>query len=157
MEATAALPHSGPNEFAASTPPVAAAAAPWATIMSFFSGTSALTGTGTNAVMSPTSAVSQAPTTGTGTGTGEASAALAATPNAPAKGPEAPLAAAESPATTIATSDETMLPGESHKWQDNAGETLFSEPPKKKSKRTYGKLELKLATIWNLTGSGNSP
>ena len=89
MEATAAPPT--PNESAASTPPVAAAAAaPRATILSFFSGTSALTGTGTNVVTSPTSAASQPPTTGTGTGTGEASAALPTTPNALAKGPVRP-------------------------------------------------------------------
>ena len=37
-----------------------------------------------------------------------------------------------------------MFPGESHEWLDNDGEGLFTEPPKKKSKkRTYGKLELK--------------
>ena len=52
MEATASPPHSGPNESAASTPPVAAATAPRATIMSFFSGISALTGTN-NAVTTP--------------------------------------------------------------------------------------------------------
>ena len=129
MEATSAPPHSGPNESAASTPPEAAAAAPRATIMSFFSGTSALTGTGSTT--SPTAAVSQAPTTGTDTG--EAPAALAATPNAPTKGPD----------TTVVTSSETMLLGESHEWQDDDGEALFSEPPKKKGKRTYGKQELK--------------
>ena len=86
--------------------------------------------------------MSHAPITGTGTGTDEAPAALAATLNAPAKGPEPPSAAAESPAITIATSGETMLPGEIHEWQDNDGEALFSEPPKKKGKSTYGKLEL---------------
>ena len=48
MEAPASPPHSGPNESAASTSPVAAAAAPRSTMMSFFSGTSAITGTGTN-------------------------------------------------------------------------------------------------------------
>ena len=152
MKATAAPPYSGLNASATSTPPVAAAAAPRATIMTFFSGTRALTGTGTNVITSPTPAVSQAPATGTGTGTGEAPAALAATPNAPAKGPEASSAAAESPATTIATSGETMLPGERHECQDNVGEDLFSEPPNKKGKRTYGKLELKLANIGNSAG-----
>ena len=52
MKATPAPPHSGPNESAASIPPVSsAAAAPGATIVSFFSGTSALNkGTGTNAI-----------------------------------------------------------------------------------------------------------
>ena len=70
--------------------------------------------------------VSRGPTTGTGTGTaiiiGDAPAALAATPNVPAKGPDAPSAAAvKSSATTIATNGETMLLGESHEWQDNDG------------------------------------
>ena len=36
-----------------------------------------------------------------------------------------------------------MLPGESREWQDNDREALFSETPKKKGKRTCGKLELK--------------
>ena len=36
-----------------------------------------------------------------------------------------------------------MFPGESHEWLDNDGEGLFTEPPKKKGRRTYGKLELK--------------
>ena len=46
MEATAAPHHSEPNESAAPTPPVPAAAAPRATITSFFSGISPLTGAG---------------------------------------------------------------------------------------------------------------
>ena len=45
--------------------------------------------------------------------------------------------------TTTPTSGETMLPGESHEWLDNDGEGLFTEPPKKGKKQTYGKLELK--------------
>ena len=94
----------------------------------------AFTGTGTNAITSPTSAVSQAPTTGTGTGAGEAPAGLTAMPNAPAKDPETPSAAAESPVTTIATSSETMLLGKSHEWQDNGEGAFFSEPPKKKGR-----------------------
>ena len=53
MEATAAPPHNGPNGSAASAPPVAVAAAPRATMISFSSSTSALTGTGTNIVTSP--------------------------------------------------------------------------------------------------------
>ena len=36
-----------------------------------------------------------------------------------------------------------MLLGESHEWQNNDGEALSYEPPKKKGKRTYGTLELK--------------
>ena len=53
------------------------------------------------------------PTTGTGTtgtGTGEAPAALAATPDAPARGPEARSAAAESPATTIGQAAKSCGP-----------------------------------------------
>ena len=38
-----------------------------------------------------------------------------------------------------------MLPRESHEWQDNDGEALLTEPPKKNGKRTYGRLELKAA------------
>jgi len=101
MEATAAPLHSGPNQSAASTPPVAAATAPRATITWSLAGASALTGTGTNVITSATSAVSEPRTIGTGTstGTGETRAAFAATPNASANGPEAPSAAAESPDT----------------------------------------------------------
>ena len=58
MEATAAPSHSGPNESAASTPPVAAAAALRATIMSCFSLISVLTDTGTDVVTFFTSIVS---------------------------------------------------------------------------------------------------
>ena len=139
MEAIAAAHHSGPIEPAARTPPVPAAAAPRARITSFFSGSSPPTGTG-NGTATP--AVAQTPTTSTITG--EAQKALAEAPNTSATGPETPAAAPESPATTTPISGETMLPGESHEWLDNDGEGLFTEPPKKKSKkRTYGKLELK--------------
>ena len=53
MEATAALHHSEPNEFAAPTPPVPAVAAPRAKITSFFSGISPLIGTGAGATDTP--------------------------------------------------------------------------------------------------------
>ena len=53
MEATAALHHSEPNEFAAPTPPVPAVAAPRAKITSFFSGISPLTDTGAGATDTP--------------------------------------------------------------------------------------------------------
>ena len=36
-----------------------------------------------------------------------------------------------------------MLPGEGHEWQDGDGEALFTEPPKKKGKIIYVRLELK--------------
>ena len=53
MEATAAPHHSEPDESAAPTPPVPAAAAPRATITPFFSGISPLTGTGAGATYTP--------------------------------------------------------------------------------------------------------
>ena len=59
-----------------------------------------------------------------------------------AQAPTIPAAAPESPATTTSISDETMLPGETHEWQDNVGEDPVTEHPKK-GKRTYGRLELK--------------
>ena len=137
MEATAAPHHSSaPIDPEAPTSPMHAAAAPRARITLFFSGFTPLTGTGT-----ATPAVPQAPTTGTSTG--EAPEALAAASNASATGPDTPAAAPESPATTTPTSGETMPPGESHEWQDNDWEALFTEPPKKKGERTYGRLELK--------------
>ena len=83
----------------------------------------------------------QSPTTDNSTG--EAPEALAAAPNASATGRETPAAAPESPATTTPTSGETMLAGESHEFHHNDGEALFTGPPKKKGKRTYGRLELK--------------
>ena len=77
------------------------------------------------------------------TSTGEAQKFMAYTPKTSATGPDTPAAAPESPATTTPTSGETMPPGESHEWQDNDWEALFTEPPKKKGERTYGRLELK--------------
>ena len=53
MEATAAPHHREPNESAAPTPPVATAAAHRATITSFVSGISPLTGTGAGATDTP--------------------------------------------------------------------------------------------------------
>ena len=133
--ATAAAHHSGPIEPAARTPPVPAAAASRVRITSFFSGSSPPIGTGTGTA---TPAVAHTPTTGTSTG--ETQKALAEAPDTSATGPETPAAAPESLATTTPTGGETMLPGESHEWLDNDGESLFTEPPKKGKKRTYGKL-----------------
>ena len=116
-------PHSGPIEPAARTPPVPAAAAPRARITSFFSGSFPPTGTGTGAA---TPAVDHTPTTATSTGEAQ-KALLAEAPNTSATGPETPAAAPESPATTIPTSGETMLPGESHEWLGNDGEGLFTD------------------------------
>ena len=53
MEATAVPHHSDPNESAAPTSPVPAAAAPRATITLFFSGISPLTGAGAGATDTP--------------------------------------------------------------------------------------------------------
>ena len=72
------------------------------------------------------------PLTGTGTST-----------PAVAQAPKIPAASPESPATTTPTSGETMLPGESHEWQDNDGEALVTEPAQKKGERTYRRLELR--------------
>ena len=123
---------SGANKSEALTSPVAAPAAPRAAIMTFFSGTRTPTGAGTNGIKSLTSAELQAPTAGTNTG--EPPAALAAMPNAPAKEPEPPSAATQSATTTIATSDETMQPGEAQEWQHNDGEALVTEPQKKRTR-----------------------
>ena len=75
MEATASLHQSGPNESAASTPPVSAAPAPLATATSFIlhfrDQPAYVTGTGTagnTSATAPPTAVPQAPTTGAGTG-----------------------------------------------------------------------------------------
>ena len=89
----------------------------------------------------PTPVARHTPTTGIS----EAPEGLTATPNSPApgKGPEAPSAAPELTPTRTSTCGETMLPGESHEWQDDDGEALFMEPPKKKGKVIYGRLELK--------------
>ena len=59
-----------------------------------------------------------------------------------AQAPMIPAAAPGSPVTSTPTSGETMLPGKNHEWQDNDGEALFKEPPKK-GNRPYGSLELK--------------
>ena len=159
----------GRASLAAPIPPVPAVAAPRATITSFLSGISPLTGTGTSGTTLPTSVVPQAPATDTRTG--EAPEALAsATPNALAKGPEDPSAAPELPPTTNSTSGETMLPGESNEWQANDGVTLFTKPPEK-DKIIYGSeipefgdgshrqrypLEFKLKAIENACQHGRS-
>lgn len=36
-----------------------------------------------------------------------------------------------------------MLPGKSHEWQDDDGQNLFTEHPKKRGTIIYGRLELK--------------
>ena len=66
--------------------------------------------------------------------------------------PTVPAAAPESPATTTPTSGEKMPPSESREWQDNDGQAFFTEAPKKRGKRTHGRLEPSRRTskFWGL-------
>ena len=144
MEATAAPPHSGPNESAASTPPVAAAAAPWATIMPLFSGASALTGTGTNAITSVTSAVPQAPTT----------VVLVPVPakhlqllqERPTRQPKGPRPRRQQPnrqPLRLRQSARSCCPVRATSGRITTGKSSSQSPRNRKGKRAYGKLELK--------------